>query len=385
MGEFGRHCAVQRNILHSVDHAQQAADGGGLVVAVEAEGAAYEQSLLYVAVAIEQGQDAQGAVEVGVPDALGDVRLVHIEFVGNHLAGGLPVVRILLPEVQALIYNVTEAVSLGEICLRVLNQRGDILLEEGFRIHRAVNHGGGDCPVVRGDAGGPVRDASGVGGHARGGVCPYLVDQLRVDLEPVRVVFLLAGEGRGEAVVHQAQGGAVCKPHAVPDVIHPTLFHLRIGGIHAVFLHHHEIEILDIGIVVGESAVNGSHLADCLVEHEGAFAGLVHELVLVLEAVDIAHHLPQPGSGNLVFQLCAGNLLRLAAGRGEQENHQYIKGSFHYLVRLGLAASALFGMDRLKSFSSLAGLFHQAPRYLPKRIMSCLCQPSTASSLQRSW
>ena len=84
-----------------------------------------------------------------------------------------------------------------------------------------------------------------------------------------------------------------------------------VSGVHAVLLHHQEIEVLHVRVVVGEGAVYGGHLADGLVEDEGALAGLVYELVFVFKSVDVAHHLAQPCACYLVLELRAGNLQRL--------------------------------------------------------------------------
>ena len=204
-----RHGAVQRNAANAVDDAQEAAHRGGLVVTVEAHGTTDEEGLFNVSVAVQQGQDTHCAVQVGIPDALGDVGLVHIELIGNHLARSLPIVRVLLPQLQAFVDDMAETVSLGEIFLGVADERGNVTLEEGLGVHGAIYHGRGDGPVVGGDAGSPVGDGGGILGHAGSRVGPNLVDELRVDLEPVRVVFLLASVRRRETIVHQAQGGAI--------------------------------------------------------------------------------------------------------------------------------------------------------------------------------
>ena len=121
--------------------------------------------------------------------------------------------------------------------------------------------------------------------------------------------------------MHQAQCSTVCKPHPVTDVVHPVLTYLCIGRINAVFLHHKKIEILHVCVVVRECSVYGFHLAHCLVEYKGAFTGLVHKLVFIFKSVDVAHHLADPGSGNLVLKLRAGNLHRLfGAGGGSEKD-----------------------------------------------------------------
>ena len=340
-----RHAAVGRDCIHAVDDAEEAANGCRLVVAVEAEGAAYGERLLDIAVAIEEGEDAHRTVEVGVPYGLRNVGLIEIELVGNHLAGSLPVIGILRVERYALVHDLAEAVAFGQILFGMLHKGRDIIAEERLGVHRAVDHGRGGRPVVGGNAGRPLGEACCVGRHPRSGVGPYLVDQLRVDLEPVGVVALVAGERRREPVVHESQGGAVGKPHAVADVIHPAFADLRVGGVDAIFLHHHEIEILDIGVVVGESPVDGFHLAHRLVEHEGALARLVHELVLIFKSVDVAHHLADPRAGYLVLELGAADLERLGAGEQKQGEKGKCRCLFHF--SLGLAAIASLGMGRL--------------------------------------
>ena len=111
--------------------------------------------------------------------------------------------------------------------------------------------------------------------------------------------------------MHKAKGGTVCKPHPVPDVVHPVLPYLCIGGIHPILLHHHKIEVLNVCIVIGEGSVHSLHLAHGLVEYKRSFAGLVHKLVLIFKSVDVAHHLAYPRAGYLIFKLRAGNLQRL--------------------------------------------------------------------------
>ena len=133
------------------------------------------------------------------------------------------------------------------------------------------------------------------------------------------IILLFTGKRRSEAVVHQAQGGAVCEPHAVADVVHPFFLDLSVGRIHAILFHHHQIDIFDIGVVIGESAVDGRHLAHGLVEHEGTLAGFVHELVLVFETIYVADHLAYPGAGDLVLEFAAADLFLLTAGCHDQQ------------------------------------------------------------------
>ena len=95
-------------------------------------------------------------------------------------------------------------------------------------------------------------------------------------------------------------------------------------------LHHQKIEVFHIGVIVGESTVHGGHLGHGLVEDEGTFAGFIDKLVLVFKSIDITYHLAQPGAGNLVLELRAGNLQRLlGAGGQQQEKKGYEKILFH--------------------------------------------------------
>ena len=316
------HAAVRRHGTDAVDDAQQAADGRGLVVTVEAQGAADIEGLLDISAAIQQGENAHGAVQVGIPDGLRGVRLLEIQLVGNDLARRLPVFGILLVQGDALVHNGPETILRGQVFLCMGDEGGNVGLEESLRIHDPIDDRRRRGPVVGGDAGRPVGNPGRIGRHARSRIGPDFVNQLRVNLEPMRIVAFVSGERRGQPVMHQAQGGPVGQPYAVADVVHPAFLHLRIGRVGAIFLHHHQIEIFHIGVVVGEGAIDGRHLAHGLVPDEGSFARFFHELVFVFQAVYIADHLANPGSGNLVFELCAGNLLIPAAARdGEQQEH----------------------------------------------------------------
>ena len=149
----------------------------------------------------------------------------------------------------------------------------------------------------------------------------------------MRVVALVSGERRRESVVHIAEGGTVGEPHAVADMVHPALPDLGIGRMDSVLLHHKEVEILHIRVVVGEGSVHCCHLPDCLVEHERRFTRLLNEFVFILESVDVSDHLPEPRPGNLVAELNIAYLgcLRLAcAGKCQKRCCGRVKYSFHY-------------------------------------------------------
>ena len=210
----------------------------------------------------------------------------------------------------------------------------NVFLEEGFRVHCSIDYGRRDRPVVRSDSCRPVGDSGSVFRHARSGVGPYFVYELGVDLEPVRVILFATCERRREAIVHETQGRPVCKPDPVADVVHPFLFHLGVGWIRPVLLHHHQVEVFYIGVVIGKSSVHRRHFADGLVEYERAFAGFVHELVLVFKAIDISYHLSEPGACNLVLEFGSAYFLMLAARCGHQESHGDIQYLFHVTSNL---------------------------------------------------
>ena len=332
MRELFRHGPGGRHAGRSIDHSQQSAYGRGLVVRIETQGAAYEQGLLYVTLTVEQGEYSHRSVQVGVPYGLGLVGLIGPVFLLDDLARLLPVLRILVIEFEALVYGVAEAVSLRKILLGMPHEGLYVAFEEGLGVHCSIDHGRRGSPVVGSDAGSPLGDACRIGRHTRSGVSPDLVDKLRVDLEPVRVVALVTGERRREPVVHGSEGGAVCKPHAVADMVHPTLANLGVGRMDTIFLHHQKIEVLHIRIIIGEGSVHGGHLAYSLVEHERRFTRLFNEFVLILESVDIAHHLPQPGPGYLVVELGVADFgcLRFArAGDGQNCGQCSVKYLFH--------------------------------------------------------
>lgn len=294
-----------RAVFCAHDDSENTGNGGCLIVAVEAHGAAEVECALEVAVAVEHGQDAHEAVEVGIPDGFGHGVLVHVIFVGDDLAGLYPVVGILAEDIEAFFHSESVAVVLREIPETLLDEFFHIFLEESFGIHGSVECCGLYGPGVAGDACRPVAFSDCVGRHARGGVGPDFVDELRVDLIPVWVEILTAGERRRVAEVHQAEGGTVGQPHTVADVVHPSLAHLGVGGIDAVFFHQREVDVLHVGVVVGEGSVIFLKFVDVLgvAEREARFGcRLVNKFVLERESVDVADHLADPSAGDFVAE-----------------------------------------------------------------------------------
>jgi hypothetical protein len=124
-------------------------------------------------------------------------------------------------------------------------------------------------------------------------------------------------------------------------MVHPFFLDLGICGIHAILFHHHQIEILDIGVVIGESTVDGRHLPHRLVEHERTFAWFVHEFVLVFEAINVADHLAYPRTGDLVLEFAAADLFLLAADLiGIPAEECYVFEDAYNGVRAGAASGA---------------------------------------------
>ena len=74
-------------------------------------------------------------------------------------------------------------------------------------------------------------------------------------------------------------------------MVHPAFLHLLVRDVDAIFLHHQEIEVFHIGVIVGEGTVHGGHLGHGLVKYEGTFAGFIDKLVFVFQSIDIAYHL----------------------------------------------------------------------------------------------
>ena len=114
-----------------------------------------------------------------------------------------------------------------------------------------------------------------------------------------------ACEGRRIAQVHEPQGGAVGKPHAVADMIHPPVAHLSVGRFDAVFLHQRQVDVFHVGIVVGKSSVVFLEFVNILGVPEGEtrlWCRLVDEFVFKRKTVDIAYHLTDPGSGDFVAE-----------------------------------------------------------------------------------
>ena len=197
-----------------------------------------------------------------------------------------------------------------------------------------------DGPAVAGDAGRPGRLAGRIADHAGGGVAPDFVDELGVNLIPVGIRLHAAREGGRISVVHQPQRGTVGQPHAVADVVHPPFAHLGVGRFGAVLLHEHQIEVLDVGIVVREGAVVLLHLRQTLgvsIGEVGLVTLLLDELVLEGQAIHVAHHLAEPCTGNLVAQFVERNALLLRRRRtqchaGKQRHYNLF---LHFLLSVG--------------------------------------------------
>ena len=139
---FERHCTVERHTSDSVDDTEKSAHCRCLIVAVESHCAAYEEGLVDIASSVEQRENSHRTVQIGVPDAAGDVVFVEIEFVGHCLAGRLPVVRVLLPKIKALVDDGAETVFLGEVLLCMADKRRNVFLEKRLRVHGPVHYGG---------------------------------------------------------------------------------------------------------------------------------------------------------------------------------------------------------------------------------------------------
>ena len=109
--------------------------------------------------------------------------------------------------------------------------------------------------------------------------------------------------------MHKTEGGAVCKPYPVSDVIHPSVTDLCISRLCAELLHEGEVHVLDVSVIVRECSVDFCHLFHTLLPSERTFTRLVYEIVLVLETIDVSDHLAEPCAGNLVSELCLRNSL----------------------------------------------------------------------------
>ena len=145
-----------------------------------------------------------------------------------------------------------------------------------------------------------------------------------------------ACEGRRIAQVHKPQGGAVGKPHAVADMIHPPLAHLSVGRFDAIFLHQRQVDVLHVGIVVGKGSVVFLEFVNILGVPEGETRlgrRLVDEFVFKRKAVDIAYHLTDPGSGDFVAEHVGlyffGAHCVCATAYGQRGSYQTIDYGFH--------------------------------------------------------
>ncbi len=183
-----------------------------------------------------------------------------------------------------------------------IDQAPDVLFAKGGRIHGGIVNRGLDAKIVVGDPGGPGRLLRGVVQHARRRHRPDLVHQLRVDLEPVRVVVPVAGDRRAVTGMHQGQCIPIGHPDLVAHMVLPRVSQLFIGRLDAVFLHLQQVHVFDIGVVVRKRAVHLPYPRKGGAEtvREIVWSRLVDEPEFVAQAVDVADDLPKPGSVDLV-------------------------------------------------------------------------------------
>ena len=236
----------------------------------------------------------------------------------------MPVQRIRIIKFHTLAYRLCKAIIAREAFQGIFHQLAYVRLEECTGIHSPIDHGRGCGPGVACDPRRPFGYTCCIVHHSRSRVGPDFVNELRVNLEPVRIVFHRPGERRSETVVHCSKGSPVGQPHPVPDMVHPTFAHLGVGRAHSVLLHHYQVHILHIGIVIGESPVHCRHFAHSLVPDKRPFPGFFYEFVFIFESVDIADHLSQPGSGDFAAQLLVGDFLfcrRLFSGTGNEQGN----------------------------------------------------------------
>ena len=314
-----------RHYVLAVHHSEKSADSGGLVVRVEPHGTADVQGLFEISAAIQECQYPHGSVQIRSPYGLRHGRFVHVIFFCYGLPGGSPVIRIAVIQGQTVPHCTGIPVIFRQIFQGIFHESPYVGFEKRVRIHDTVDYRRRSGPGIAGDTCSPVGNAGSVFHHTGSGIAPYLVDELWIDLEPVRIYVPVSGKRRGQAIMHETERRPVRKPYPVADMVHPPLAHLLIRRFHAVFLHHGQVNVFDIGIVIGECPVDFLHVPQSPFERERTVRARFHdEVVLILQTVDIPCHLAYPGPGYPVPELVVGNLFLLREA-GKADSCQYCR------------------------------------------------------------
>ena len=259
----------------------------------------------------------------------------------NLLSRGAPVTALGVP-----LDDITDALRerslVGHGVDADLHQLLHVALEERGADHGSVGDGRMRAPIVVGDPRAPQGTLCRLLGHAGIKGAPNLVDELRIDLEPVLVVLLAARVRRDQPAVHEIARFAVRDPDVVVDVGLPHLGDFRVGNVQAVLLDSVQRDEFDVRVIVAERAPQGAGQNRDVpapvfrVDLQGRVSvvvggvhpvhedrdGLVHVEILEREAHVVAKQLPVPESRQLVHQLVVADHPLLGVQVGDRRREQ---------------------------------------------------------------